>query len=99
MSEAGKFRDDLRSEVKDWEKKFLLMQKERQKMLSESKIYKSENISKYESTTIIRFTTKAMHLMNEKRQQTVLILDHHANVFLIFCCCLKYKVYLHTKKP
>ena len=49
MIEAAKFRDDLRLEVKDWEKKFLLMQKERQKTLSESKRELKEKQDMYSS--------------------------------------------------
>ena len=49
MNEAAKFRDDLRLEVKDWEKKFLLMQKERQKTLAESKRELKEKQDMYSS--------------------------------------------------
>ena len=37
LNEASKFRDDLRTEAKDWEKKFQGMQKERLKELADTR--------------------------------------------------------------
>lgn len=37
MREATAYRDDIRNEAKDWEKKFHLLQKERQRELSDTK--------------------------------------------------------------
>ena len=37
VREATVYRDDIRNEAKDWEKKFHLMQKERQRELSDTK--------------------------------------------------------------
>ena len=47
MDEAVHFRDDLRNEVKDWEKKFSSMQKERIKELTDKKKYLKEKQDLY----------------------------------------------------
>ena len=47
MDEAVTFRDDLRNEVKDWEKKFSSMQKERIRELTDKKKFLKEKQDLY----------------------------------------------------